>query len=148
MSAKGIAEEYPKYLELPRDLLAEAERRQNASMVDSGPWEDWLPEIIFQNFVVWPLKEEKRIGQRYKNKKSIHFLTRDALKFIQENHPKAAISDQSFSIAMSKLVVLAKERCQGLHEDITGGRLKLKGSMAIYAGIVLTSMEKAKRTLL
>jgi Virulence-associated protein E len=126
MRAKGIDEEYPKYLELPRDLWGEAERRQNASMVDSGPWEDWLPEIIFQNFVVWPAKEEKGIGQRYKNKKSIHFLTRDALKFIQEKHPKAAISDQSFSIAMSKLAVLAKERCQGLHEDIVWRKAQIK----------------------
>jgi hypothetical protein len=34
MKRKGIAEEYPKYLELPHDLWAEAEGRQNASMVD------------------------------------------------------------------------------------------------------------------
>ena len=62
MRARGIAEEYPKYLELPHDLWVEAERRQNASMVDLAPWEDWLPEIIFQNFVVWPLKVKDKNG--------------------------------------------------------------------------------------
>ena len=81
MRSKGIAEEYPKYLELPHDLWAKSERRQNASMVDGAPWEDWLPEIIFQNFVVWPLTSK---DGEVRGKKSIHFLTRDALKWIQE----------------------------------------------------------------
>jgi hypothetical protein len=102
MRCKGIAEEYPKYLELPHDLWAEAERRQNAAMVDGGPWEDWLPEIIFQDFVVWPMKGAK-------GKKSIHFLTRDVLKYLHEKYQKATISDQALSVAMSKLVVLAAD---------------------------------------
>ena len=119
MRRKGIAEEYPKFLELPRDLWAEAERRQNASMVDGGPWEDWLPEIIFQNFVVWPLKWANV-------KSSIHFVTRDVLKYLQEKYPKAGISDQSLSLAMSKLVVLAKEKCEGLNEDIKWRKAQIK----------------------
>jgi hypothetical protein len=68
MRRKGISEEYPKYLELPRDMWAEAEKRQGVSMVVNEPLEDWVPDIIFQNFVVWPLKGTK-------GKKSIHFLT-------------------------------------------------------------------------
>jgi hypothetical protein len=80
-------------------------------MVDGGQWEDWLPEIIFQNFVVWPPKWAN-------GKSSIHFLTIDAFKYLQDKYPKAGISDQSLSMAMSKLVVLAKEKCDGLHEDI------------------------------
>jgi hypothetical protein len=119
MRAKGIAEEYPKYLEMPRDLWAEAERRQNASMVDGGPWEDWLPEIIFQNFVVWPMKGAKV-------KKSVHFLTRDVLKYLHEKYPKAIISDQTLSAAISKLVVLEKEKCEGLHEDIKWRKAQIK----------------------
>jgi hypothetical protein len=93
MRRKGIAEEYPKYLELPHDLWEEAQRRQNASMAGGGPWEDWLPEIIFQDFVVWPSRSK---GGEVKGKKSIHFLTRDVLKYLHEKYPKAIISDQCF----------------------------------------------------
>jgi Virulence-associated protein E len=119
MRCKGIAEEYPKYLELPHDLWAEAERRQNAAMVDGGPWEDWLPEIIFQDFVVWPMKGAK-------GKKSIHFLTRDVLKYLHEKYQKATISDQALSVAMSKLVVLAADKCEGLSEDIKWRKAQIK----------------------
>lgn len=126
MRRKGIAEEYPKYLELPRDLWAEDERRQNASMVDGGSWEDWLPEIIFQNFVVWPLKMKDNGSLVIKGKKFIHFLTRDLLSFLNEKYQRINISDQSLSIAMTKLVVLAKERCEGLEENIKRRRAQIK----------------------
>ena len=123
MTAKGIAEDYPKFLELPRDLWAEAERRQNSSMVESGPWEDWLPEIIFQNLIVWPLELKDEV---YNGKKSIHFLTRDALKYLQEKCPKAAISDQALSMALDKLVVLAKDVCEEFNVDIKWKKAQIK----------------------
>jgi hypothetical protein len=127
MRRKGIAEEYPKYLELPHDLWAEAERRQNASMVDGGAWEDWLPEIILQNFVIWPLIVKSVSGERTVNgKKSIHVLTRDILNYLHEDYQKLHISDQALSLAMSKVVVLAKERCQGLGEDIKWRKAQIK----------------------
>jgi hypothetical protein len=129
MRRKGIAEEYPKYLELPRDLWAEAERRQNASMVDGGPWEDWLPEIIFQDFVVWPLMEKDiKTGRVTKivGKKSIHFLTRDLLKWLDEKGRKVNVSDQALSVVLGNLIVLKKERCEGLNEDIKWRKAQIK----------------------
>ena len=99
------------------------ERRQNASMVDGGQWEDWLPEIIFQDFVVWPLRSK---GGEVKGKRSIHFLTRDVLKWLHEKYQKATISDQTFSVAMGKLVVLEKEKCEGLNEDIKWRSAQIK----------------------
>jgi hypothetical protein len=119
MRRKGIAEDYPKYLELPRDLWAEAERRQNASMVVDSVVEDWLPEIIFQDFVVWPIIEKNSKDEITKiNGKSIHFLTRDALKWLQEKGHKLNVSDQTLSAAIDKYVVLEKDKYEGLHEDI------------------------------
>ena len=149
MRARGIAEEYPKYLELPHDLWVEAERRQNASMVDSLPWEDWLPEIIFQNFVVWPLKVKDKSGDLVvKGKKTIHFLTRDVLNFLHEKYQKANISDQSLSMAISKLVVLAKERCEGLEEDIKWRSAQIKRKNGNLRGYRIDLREKAKKRLL
>ena len=58
--------------------------------------------------------------------KSIHFLTRDVLKFLEENGRKVTVSDQTLSVAMSKLVVLEKEKCDGLHEDITWRKAQIK----------------------
>jgi hypothetical protein len=104
MRRKGIAEEYPKFLELPRDLWAEAERRQGNAMVGNEAFEDWLPEIIFQNFVVWSITDDKR-------KSTIHVLSRDILKFLREKgHNTPAGSDQLLSVALPKLIVLAKEK--------------------------------------
>jgi hypothetical protein len=117
MRRKGIAEEYPKYLELPRDLWAEAERRQNVSMVINEQLEDWVPDIIFQNFVVWPATKAKR---------SIHVLTRDILKYVQDKGHKNAISDQTISAALQNHVVLAKEKCDGLQADIKWKKAQIK----------------------
>jgi hypothetical protein len=110
MKRKEMKEDYPKYLEFPRDLWPEAERRQNSSMVETGSWTDWLPELIFQTFVVWPLILKDK---EFKGKKTIHFLTRDALKWLQDKCPKATLSDQLLSVALDKLVVLAKEKYNG-----------------------------------
>ena len=111
MRHKGIDEEYPKYLELPRELWEESKKRSDAAMVDAPPWEDWVPEIIFQEFVVWSSPKS--------NKKSIFVLTRDVLKYLHEKCPRnTSIPDKALSQAMTKVVILAKEKCEGLHEDI------------------------------
>ncbi len=112
MHHKGINEEYPKYLELPRDLWEESKKRSDAAMVDAPPWEDWLPEIIFQNFVMWSHPKS--------NKDSIIVLTRDVLKYLHENSPRnTSISDQALSRAMSKIVILSKNKDADLQQDIT-----------------------------
>jgi hypothetical protein len=112
MHHKGINEEYPKYLELPRDLWEESKKRSDAAMVDAPPWEDWLPEIIFQDFVMWSHPKS--------NKDSIIVLTRDVLKYLHENSPRnTSISDQALSRAMSKIVILSKNKDADLQQDIT-----------------------------
>jgi hypothetical protein len=65
-------EEYLKYLGLPKELWEESKKRSDVAMVVNEHLEDWVPEIIFQNFVVWPSDDNP--------KKSIHVLTRDILK--------------------------------------------------------------------
>jgi Virulence-associated protein E len=123
MRRKGINEEYPKYLELPRDMWEESKKRSDAAMVDAAPWEDWVPEIIFQGFVVWSSPKS--------NKKSIFVLTRDVLKYLHEKCPRnTSIPDKALSQAMTKAVILAKERCEGLHEDIkwTPKQINIKGT--------------------
>jgi hypothetical protein len=118
MRAKGIKEEYPKYLELPHDLWEEAKKRQGDSMVDNGPWEEWVSEIIFQNFVIWPDNDAK---------KSICVLTRDIVKYLSEKCPRnTSISNQALSAAMIDIVLLPKDKCEGLTEDIrwTGAQIK------------------------
>jgi hypothetical protein len=104
-------EEYLKYLELPRELWDESKKRSDAAMADAPPWEDWLPEIIFQGFVLWSNPKS--------NKNSIIVLTRDILKYLQEKSPRnTSISDQALSTAMVKIVLLSKEKCSDLHEDV------------------------------
>jgi Virulence-associated protein E len=123
MHHKGINEEYPKYLGLPRELWEESKKRSDAAMVDAPPWEDWVPEIIFQDFVVWSSPKS--------NKKSIFVLTRDVLKYLHEKYPRStSIPDKALSQAMTKVVILAKERSEGLHEDIkwTPKQINLKGT--------------------
>lgn len=109
--AKGINDDYPKYLELPRDLWKESKKRSDAAMVDASSWVDWLPEIIFQDFVVWSHPKS--------NKHSIMVLTRDVLRYLHEKSPRnIAISEQDLSIAMTDLKILSKEECKDLSEDI------------------------------
>jgi hypothetical protein len=50
------------------------------------------------------------------------------LKYLEEKGRKVNVSDQTLSVAMSKLVVLEKEKCEGLHEDIKwrGAQIKRK----------------------
>ena len=97
-------------LELPKDMWEEAGRRQDASMVESPAWEDWIPEIIFQPFVVWPGQDDR---------KSIYVLTRDILNYLHEKSPRnIAISSQALSTAMLGVVLLPKEKCEGLSVDI------------------------------
>jgi Virulence-associated protein E len=130
MRHKGINEEYPKYLELPKDLWEESEKRANASMVTNEHLEDWVPEIIFQNFVVWPSSENMKPTAQSKSsgvphKLSIHVLTRDILKFLQDKGYKGPITDQIISTAMQKHVVLAQDKCEGLNEDIKWRRAQI-----------------------
>jgi Virulence-associated protein E len=124
MRRKGINEDYPKFLELPRDLWDEAKKRQGASMVINEQLEDWVPDIIFQNFVVWPLKGTK-------GKKSIHFLTRDIVKWLRDKGYNS-ISNQAISYAIDKHVVLSKNKVSptddrnGLNEDIKWKSAQIK----------------------
>jgi hypothetical protein len=123
MRHKGIEEEYPKYLELPRELWEESKKRSDAAMVDAPPWEDWVPEIIFQDFVVRSSPKS--------NKKSIFVLTRDVLKYLHEKCPRnTSIPNRALSQAMTKVVILAKEKCEGLHEDIKWApkQINIKGT--------------------
>ena len=108
---KHINDEYPKYLELPRELWEESKKRSDAAMVDAPPWEDWLPEIIFQPFVTLPSPKS--------NKSSMSVLTRDILKYLHEKCPRnTSISDQALAAAMSKIVILSKNKDKDLQEDI------------------------------
>jgi Virulence-associated protein E len=117
LKKKGINEEYPKYLELPKDLWEEAKRRQDASMVINEQLQDWVPELILQNFVVWPAE---------KSKKSILVLTRDILKYLQEKGHKNIVSDQTISAALHNHVVFGKDKCDGLKEDIRWKKAQIK----------------------
>jgi hypothetical protein len=111
MQRKGINEEYPKYLELPRELWEESKKRSDDAMVDAPPWEDWLPEILSKEFVIW--------SHPTSNKKSIIVLTRDILKYLSEKCPRnTSISDQALCRAMTKITILSKDKCDGLLEDI------------------------------
>ena len=110
MRAKGLKEDYPKYLELPRDMWEESQRRQGASMVEGAAWEDWVPELIFQKFVVWPAKISGNI--------CIDVLTRDISNYLQERSRKTLVSEQTIAAAMKKCVVLSKDNCEGLNDDI------------------------------
>jgi hypothetical protein len=122
MKRKGISEEYPKYLELPKELWEESKRRSDYAMVDAPPWEDWLPEILSQSFVIW--------SHPISNKQSIIVLTRDILKYLYEKCPRnTSISDQALSRAMAKITILSKDKCDGLQEDIrwVAKQIKIKG---------------------
>jgi hypothetical protein len=109
---KGINYDgYPKYLELPRVMWEESKKRSDAAMADAPPWEDWLPDIIFQSFLIESSPKS--------NKKSLMVLTRDILNFLHEKSPRnTSISSQALANAMSKVVVLSKDKCAGLQEDI------------------------------
>jgi predicted P-loop ATPase len=102
MRLKGIAEDYPKYLELPHDLWQESKRRADASMVINEQIEDWVPDIIFQPFVVWPgsdsvVPSEEGQNTGVPHKPSIHVLTRDILRYLQEKGYKNPIAEQTIS---------------------------------------------------
>ena len=82
----------------------------------------WLPEIIFQNFVIWSYPTG--------NKQSIIVLTRDILKYLYEKCPQnTSISDQALSRAIAKITILSKDKCDGLQEDIrwVAKQIKIKG---------------------
>ena len=98
--AKGINDDYPKYLELPRDMWEESKRRSDAAMAEA-PWEDWVPDVIFQSFVIETLPKA--------NKKSLIVLTRDISTYLHEKSPRnMSISDQALSDAMTKVVILGR----------------------------------------
>ena len=89
----------------------ESKKRSDAAMVDAPPWEDWVPDIILQDFVVWSHPKS--------NKNSIIVLTRDILKYLHEKSPRnTSISDQALSEAMTKVILLSKEKCNDLHDDV------------------------------
>ena len=105
MRAKGIAEEYPKFLEFPRDMWEEAARRQGDSMVESPALgglgtRDYIPN--FSVCMAGPLLERR---------KSIYVLTRDILKYLNEKSPhNTSISNQALSAAMLNVVLLEKSK--------------------------------------
>jgi hypothetical protein len=146
MRYKGINEEYPKYLELPRDLWDESKKRSDAAMADAPPWEDWVPEIIFQGFVVWPSFENMMGSAQSKSsnvphKFSIYVLTRDILKYLHEKCPRnMSISDQALSRAMTKVVILCKDQYDGNHHiqwsaaQIYRNHSNLRGYRIDFAG--------------
>ena len=66
------------------------------------------------------------IELKAKGKKSIHVLTRDVLKWLHEKGYKTISSDQILSIAMKQFVVLEKQKCEGLSEDIKWKKAQIK----------------------
>jgi hypothetical protein len=142
MKAKGISEEYPKYLELPRDLWEEAGRRQGDSMVEDAPVIDWLPDIIFQNFVVWPGPEDRKSNDS--RKWSIYVLTRDILKWLQDKgHKTTSFLDRVISI-MDGYVILAKTDCELLSEDIKWEKKQIKRNGRNLRGYRIDFKERQK----
>ena len=81
--------------------------------------EDWLPEIIYQNFVMWPIPDGS-------GKRSVIVLTRDILKYLQDKGHKATISDQVISAAMNGYVIAPKIKHEGLNEDIAWRKAQIK----------------------
>jgi len=123
MNKKGISDEYPKYLELPKDMWAESKARSDAAMVEAPQWEDWVPDIIFQTFVIW--------SDPKSNKHSIIVLTRDIMKYLHEKWPRnTSISDKALSQAMTKVVILSMDKCDGLYEDVkwTPKQIRINGT--------------------
>jgi len=111
--AKGINEEYPKYLELPRDLWDESKRRSDAAMVVNESLDDWVQDVLFQPFVAWPdIKASYQVAHKF----SIRVLTRDIMKYLSEHSHLRNVSDQTVSTAMQKHVVLAKEEYGGSYD--------------------------------
>ena len=137
MKRNDIKEDYPKYLELPRDMWEESRKRQDDSMVVNEQLDDWVPDIIFQPFVVWPANKNE-------GNLSIHVLTRDVLKYMQEKGHKNAVSDQTISAAIQKYVVLEKDKC-GLNEDIKWRRAQIKRNHTNLRGYRIDFIGEAGR---
>ena len=114
--AKGIVDDYHKYLELPRDLWDESKRRSDAAMKGNDQLGDWVPDIILQDFVIWPSAE--KTNSRAANKISILVFTRDIEKYLREKLHRVSISDQDISHAMTRHIVLPKTECKDLNEDV------------------------------
>jgi hypothetical protein len=134
---KGIQDDYPKYLELPHEFWDESKRRAGNAMVVNEHVEDWVPDIIFQPFVVWPGNDNP--------KKSIHVLTRDILAYLREKGYKNALSDQVISDAMQKHVVLAKHKYDSHCEDIKWTKAQIKRNHANLRGYRIDFVGEGKQ---
>jgi hypothetical protein len=154
MRSKGIAEDYPKYLELPKDLWKESRKRQNASMVEGAIFEDWLPDIIYEEFVQW----EEKIGDNGKIfRGTVYVLGRDVIDWLtQKYHNKlpVGVNQTSLTFAMENCVVVPKSDDIGLRQDITwtyaqilrsghnlrGYRVDFKGEVMLNAFVRLKAI--------
>jgi hypothetical protein len=147
---KGLTDDYPKYLELPHDLWEESKRRADASMVINEQIEDWVPDIIFQNFVVWPGADDTVPSDQGKDanvphKISIYVLTRDILRYLQEKGYKNPISEQTISSSMQNHVVLEKHKCVGLNDDIKWRKAQIKRDHGNLRGYRIDFESESKR---
>jgi hypothetical protein len=150
MRLKGLADDYPKYLELPHDLWDESKRRADASMVINEQIEDWVPDILFQNFIVWPGANDTAPNDQGEDtnvprKISIHVLTRDILRYLQEKGYKNSISEQTISASMHNHVVLEKRECEGLNEDIKWKKAQIKRDHGNLRGYRIDFESESKR---
>jgi hypothetical protein len=92
---------------------------------------------------VVPSEEGQNTGVPHKP--SIHVLTRDILRYLQEKGYKNPIAEQTVSSSMQKHVVLEKNKCEGLNEDIKWKKAQIKRDHGNLRGYRIDFESESKR---